>query len=233
VARISPSGDRVDFTPADDAHPDAVQANLLGAVVSYVLLRRGYEPLHATVVSRHGRAFALLGDSGYGKSSLAACLIAEHGWALVTDDLLVIRDPARPRAEVGLQRLKLEPAVAARYFATSGPRIAPGASKMLVPMTADHSTSEPAPIAAFFALPPPSANNNDVDVVRRAEGDAFQVLIENTFNSVIIERIRLADQFVFAQELARRVPMFELSYPRGTQHLSRIAEAVIDHVPRV
>ncbi len=212
---------------------EALESTLLGAVLSYVLLRRGYEPLHATVLSLNGRGVGLLGDSGYGKSSLGACLIAEHGYTLVTDDLLVVRDPTEPIAELGLQRLKLEPAMASQFFHTAGPTIAPEATKMLIPMCDDQSADGGIPLAGLFALPAPSQDSSDVQVVRRSESDAFQSLIENSFNSVIIERIRLADQFVFAEALARRVPMFGLAYPRGLEHLRHIAGAVIDQAARL
>ena len=48
------------------------------------------ENLHATSVSRDGRAVLLLGPSGSGKSDLALRLF-DHGFALVSDDRTTLR----------------------------------------------------------------------------------------------------------------------------------------------
>ena len=56
-------------------------------------MKSGFEPLHATVVVVSGEAVAFLGESGYGKSSLAASFL-DSGHQLLTDDLLILRASA-------------------------------------------------------------------------------------------------------------------------------------------
>ena len=53
----------------------AFTTHLFGHVLSFVLLKKGLEPLHSTVLAAPGGAIGILGDSGYGKSTLAAALI--------------------------------------------------------------------------------------------------------------------------------------------------------------
>src|SRR5206468_10962716 len=69
---------------------EAFRTYLLGQVISYALLKQGIEPLHATVPVIDGMAVALLGNSGYGKSTMGAAFL-QVGARLLTDDLLVLR----------------------------------------------------------------------------------------------------------------------------------------------
>jgi len=64
---------------------------LVGPVLGYALRRRGLLALHASSTVFDGVAVAFVGPGGAGKSTLAtAC--AQAGHALVTDDILVVRE---------------------------------------------------------------------------------------------------------------------------------------------
>ena len=75
--------------PIEDQSLEVFQTYLLGAVLSFALLKQGIDPIHATVVVVDGMGIALLGNTGYGKSTLAAAFLAS-GHRLLTDDLLVV-----------------------------------------------------------------------------------------------------------------------------------------------
>src|SRR6185369_15257822 len=133
--------------------PDALRVHLLGPVVSFALLRLGHEPLHATALTIDGAAFALLGDSGVGKSTLAAAFLA-GGAKLLTDDLLVVRyENDVPVAQPGLQRIKLMPDAAARWSSqeTAVP-FHPGSAKRVFPLGAGLFSAEAAALRCCFVL---------------------------------------------------------------------------------
>jgi len=69
---------------------ESLQVYLLGHALSFALVKQGFEPLHATAVVIEGKAIAFLGDSGFGKSTLAAAFL-DAGHTLLTDDLLLSR----------------------------------------------------------------------------------------------------------------------------------------------
>jgi len=71
----------------DTKHPEEAVLLLLHAVWSVVLAARGKEVLHGSAVERNGRAMAILGASGTGKSTACSRLL-NRGWRLVADDLL-------------------------------------------------------------------------------------------------------------------------------------------------
>src|SRR5262249_29214347 len=64
---------------------------LLGPVMRFVLLLRGMVCLHASSVVIDGKAFALLGPAGAGKSTTAAAF-AERGFSILAEDVVTLDD---------------------------------------------------------------------------------------------------------------------------------------------
>jgi hypothetical protein len=83
---------------------------LLGPALGLLLHQRGELALHASAVCIEGQAVAFLGESGEGKSTLAAFL-HRRGHAVVTDDVLVIRPDSAGTllAYPGFAQIKLWP----------------------------------------------------------------------------------------------------------------------------
>src|SRR5579863_1529286 len=86
---VSPDGRRIVYNPLSNPSVLAFETYLLSMVLSYALLKLGYEVLHATAVVVDGAVLALLGPSGHGKSTLAAAFLG-LGYPVLTDDLLVL-----------------------------------------------------------------------------------------------------------------------------------------------
>ena len=76
-----------------DKVPDAsvadVSTYLLGSVFGALCHQNGMLPLHASSVRSGDGVTAFLGDSGAGKSTMAACL-QERGFGIVSDDICVL-----------------------------------------------------------------------------------------------------------------------------------------------
>ncbi len=68
-----------------------VSTFLLGSVFGALCHQNGLLPLHASSVRSGGGVTAFLGDSGAGKSTMAACL-QERGYGIVSDDICVLED---------------------------------------------------------------------------------------------------------------------------------------------
>ncbi len=64
---------------------------LLGPGLCLALAERGTFTLHASAVSRRGRAIVIVGDSGAGKSTFARLVASEPDWRRIADDLLQVR----------------------------------------------------------------------------------------------------------------------------------------------
>src|SRR5947208_16055977 len=134
--------------------PRAFETYLLGQVLSFALIARGLEPLHATaVVVVGGGAVGFLGDCGRGKSTLGAAFV-RAGHALLTDDLRVLRaDAGGLRAAAGPPRIRLFPAAAGRVLG-GGVRGTPMNNRggKLVFALGERAARDAVPLRALYVL---------------------------------------------------------------------------------
>lgn len=102
---VRPSGD-ITIAPQPEASEAEIRLFLLGSVLGMVCHQRALLPLHASSVAIDGGAVAFCGPSGMGKSTLAL-RFAQHGHAVVSDDICVIETCEPPRVRPCFPRLKL------------------------------------------------------------------------------------------------------------------------------
>ena len=226
---VSPDGRRIAARAMGDTPWEAFQSYLLSQVLSYALIKQGHEPLHATVVVVDGEAVGFIGDSGYGKSTLAACFI-RAGHPLLTDDLLLLKEcggvflafPSFPRIKVF--------ADVARTFlgaAATGVPMSPYSEKLIIPLCHDFFCERPAPLRAIFVLRPGSRTTTNAITVRTLrKRRAFLDLVANTFNRRITDPDRLKRQFMMTDCLAAAIPIKSLSYPRNLTILPDVVKTV-------
>ena len=207
----------------------------LGPSLSFALINLGLEPLHSTTLAVDGEAVALMGDCGYGKSSLGASFV-KAGHPLLTDDLLVVaREGGRFVAYPGAPRVKLYPAIAKLIFGprVHGLRLEPLTPKLIIPLGGARSRRTPAPLKAIYMLTPPGARTLPRVVIRRlSPRRAFLELVRNTFNMSVDEPARLERQFALATRLALSIPVKTLSYPREFGRLAEARDAILADLAR-
>lgn len=85
-----------------------VRLYLLGSAMGALLHQRGLLPLHANAVEIHGHAIAFAGESGMGKSTLAAWF-HDQGYRVLSDDVTVIHgiEAGHPAVYPSVRRLRL------------------------------------------------------------------------------------------------------------------------------
>ncbi len=229
---VSADGRRMACHRLRGASPEAFYAYLLGQVLSFALLKRGIEPLHATCVAVDGGAVGFLGECGRGKSTLGAAFL-RAGHALVTDDLLVVKPHgASFLAYAGIPRIKLFPEIGRRLLGgrASGTPMNGFTPKLVIPL-GDHALAysrRPVPLKALYVLAPPTVNGRTGRIAIRplTPRRAFVELIRNTFNTVVADPARLQRQFDLAARIARSVPVHSLAFPRTVARLEAVREAI-------
>jgi len=206
--------------------PRAFETYLLGQVLSFALIARGLEPLHATAVVVGDGVVGFLGDCGRGKSTLGAAFV-RAGHVLLTDDLLVLRDEGgRFRAGAGPARLKLFPEPARRILGRGvrGTPMNGRGGKLVFPLGA-RAARGAAPLRALYVLRPGRAGGG-VAIRTLSPRQAFVELTRNTFNACVLDAPRLARQFDLATRVAARVPVKTLAYPRRLDRLADVRAAI-------
>jgi hypothetical protein len=244
---IQPDGRSVVCRPLSDRAIDAFHTHL-GPSLSFALINLGVEPLHSTTVVIDGQAVALMGDCGYGKSTLGAEFL-RAGHQLLTDDLLVLRDTRDGfLAYPGAPRVKLYPEMARRVLGAKvkGLRLKGLTPKLIVPLDARRGRRTITPLKAIYVLTPPSGSRGAQSRGSNGAGGAHRgaapagvrirtltprqaclELVRNTFNMAVEDTGRLQRQFAQATRVALTIPVKSLSYPRHFRMLSEAREAIL------
>ena len=87
AGRYKITRDSITIQKHDHASLDDVEAYLLGTGLATVAHLRGIVPLHISAVLSPEGAIAFTGDSGAGKSTMAAHIHHQTGWPLISDDV--------------------------------------------------------------------------------------------------------------------------------------------------
>ncbi|MFI5208205.1 MAG: hypothetical protein ACHQX4_09320 [Gemmatimonadales bacterium] len=225
---VSADGRLIEYRPLARATHESFTTYLLGQVLSFSLLALGEEPLHATAIVARGRAIAFLGDGGSGKSTLGAAFL-RLGYELLTDDLLALEPRGTGMsAHPGIPRIKLFPRVARAVLGQDGgPTLNNGTSKQILPLASQRTCGRQVPLAALYVLSNPRAASRRIRIEPLRRGEALRAVIGHSFNTIVVDRDRLANQFVLGNRLIERVPVKRLTYPRSLAALPAVCDAVL------
>ncbi|ASR49999.1 serine kinase [Paenibacillus kribbensis] len=105
-------GREIEVCPYPGADMDTVRLFLLGSCMGVLLMQRRILPIHGSAVVIGGKAYAFMGESGTGKSTLAAAF-RQAGYQMVSDDVIAVKAttsvpvvyPAYPQQKLGLDSL--------------------------------------------------------------------------------------------------------------------------------
>lgn len=99
----------IEVNPAPEVEPIVLRYSIIGAALNHLLHQRQLLLVHASVVAIEDQAVAFVGESGWGKSTLAA-FMQTRGHPLVSDDALVVdMQTDTPLALPGFPQRKLWP----------------------------------------------------------------------------------------------------------------------------
>lgn len=234
---VSNNGLQIHCRQADVAHTESFQVYLLGQALSFALVKCGFEPIHATVIDVHGEAVVFLGDSGFGKSTLAASFISA-GYSVLTDDLLMMRiTDDGILAYPGPARIKLFPANAKSFLgeAARGVRMNPDTEKLIIPLNERQTCSTPLPVAAVYSLAAPRDRyrKQSIRIEPLSPRESFMELVKNTFNRRILDADRLTRQLAQTARLSTLLSVRRLTIPRDLGQLPSVRNAILTDVSTV
>lgn len=234
---VSPDGKEIVYrllTKDLREHRTALTQFLQANVLSFSLLRMGIEPVHGTGIAVKGKAIALIGESGYGKSTLGAAFL-QAGFPLLTDDLLVIKKKVNTfTAFPGTPRIKLFPETARLLLKNklSGTPMTPEAQKWILSLPAGHIQKNTLPLQAVFVLPSPAQKKRTrtIGIRKLSSREAAVEVLKAAYNLTPPSHERLLNQFDFASNLAGGVPVYALSYPEDLQQILKVRDFILKHL---
>lgn len=232
---VTPDARQIHARLLGDVDDEAMLAYLLVDALSFSMVRLGTEPLHAAAVATDRGAIAFVGNSGDGKSTLAAQFV-QRGATLLTDDMLVLTHvDGRWLAQPGPPRVKLYRQMADRILGRVEGAIPMNSAteKLIIPLAAPQRSSRPVPLVAMYAIdetcPPERAWPS---IQRLSPAAAFPRVLAHTAGHYPSEEQRLRRQFQFVTTFVRGVPINTLSYRRHTHELFDVGDAILADLAR-
>jgi hypothetical protein len=202
------------------APPEVAEAELEDAfrrcVLPMALSTRGCQVLHAGAVLGPEGVVALCARSQTGKSTLSRALAGRPGRALWGDDAVAFSTAGDGVEALPLPfALSLRPASAAHFAGSADAPLA--------------AADAPAPLAAVLVLARADGDGEPVAAARRIPpAEAFAAVLEHAYCFDLEGAPRRRDTAEQYLDLVDRVPVFELRFRTGLQHL----EAILDEVER-
>ncbi len=226
---VTPDARQIQARTLSHVEDEAMLAYLLVDALSFSMVRLGWEPLHATAVATTRGVAAFAGNSGAGKSTLAAAFV-QGGAKLVTDDMLIMtHDGHAWLAQPGPPRIKLYRDMTRRIFGTAERGVPMNAvtEKLIIPLGPEQTVTTPAAVAGLYILNDDGSTTQPPLIERLSPSRAFPRVLANTAGHYPCEPARLRRQLEFASGLVRDVPVRALSYPRKTDEMLHVRDAVL------
>lgn len=210
---------------------------LLGPVMGFVLRQRGTVTLHASSLSFHGRAVAVVGEAGAGKSTTAAAL-ALRGWPVLGEDVCALADsgghyqvlPAYPR-------VCLWPDSVDFLFSSRDalPLMVAGWEKRFLSLDGSRAqfASSPAPLAAIFLLDERSDLDSTPSVRPISQRESLLRLVQNTYMNWYLDRRQRAEEFDVLTRLIASTECFQVIPSSDPARLGALAELIESHTLRL
>jgi hypothetical protein len=234
VGRFEVAGGRTVTVDVYAAAADVdVRVYLLGSVLGALCHQRGLLPLHAGAVGHSGKAFAFAGRSGTGKSTISAGL-SDRGFSFVADDVCPIAlDPTEgPRVLENVRKVKLAADALDAFGQAADDRLR------------DHQDAPRYHVPASGPTPPFPMTLAGIYMFRRTEHAPGKPRIETiapAYAIPCIQRLTYMPRYPAAAgcagrhfrqcaSIATKVPLFEVYYRPGLEHLDTLLAGLAEHM---
>jgi hypothetical protein len=231
---VSSDGKKIRCYSEPDAPLETIRHLFLDQVIPLLLSRWGKLVLHASAIAAPEGAVAFAGMTGMGKSTLTASF-AEQGFALLTDDCLLLEErgrelfatPSYPGLrlwdDVSSVLFEYEPSASqvAHYTDKKRPGVNDGRLRFCPDAVA---------LLRIYILPPPEevSSANSISIAPLPPRQAFSELIRCAFRLDITDRERLREEFESLSRVAALPLFYRLAFPRDLALLSAVREAILE-----
>jgi hypothetical protein len=230
--QVSRDGQHVAGLPVPGVSDETVRHLYLNQVLPLALSRAGTLVFHASAVEIGTGAVAFMGESGRGKSTLAA-RFCTSGYRFLTDDGLAVEE-----AEGGYRVFPSQPSI--RLWEDSEAALIHAGARKAEPVDytpkarilADDRVAhcdQPRTLQRIYFLGTGSADVTRIEPVSPSE--AFVELVKHSFLLDIEARDLITAQFHQLSRLALEPVYFRLDYPRRFELLGNVQRAILDHCP--
>ncbi|TKH10297.1 aldolase [Peribacillus simplex] len=227
------SGNRIEFSPFDEAQEDEIRLYILGTCMGAILMQRKILPIHGSAVAIDGKAYAIVGDSGAGKSTLASAFL-KRGYKLMSDDVIPVTlnnenipivTPSYPQQKLWLESLN--------HFEMDSNNYQPlivREDKFAVPVQ-DQFITEQLPLAGVFELI--KSENAEIEIKPISSLQRFYKLYHHTYRNFFIQKSGLMDwHFNTSAKMIKKIEFFQLRRPTNSFTAPDLSEIILNVLKR-
>lgn len=220
-------GQEILVTPSHDSDQRLVQLCMSGSILAILMYQRGFEILHSCAVSINAQAACFLGDSGEGKSTMLASLIA-RGHGLISDDVVPVQFSSNTvQVLPSYPQFKISPesATSLGYQLDDLVYLHPRLGEYAYRTTS--FPKEPQPLKHIYILD----SGSKIAIEPLSGQAAIMALVRNTYGIMTLKTLVAPDfHLKSCQQLAQQVKVWRLTRPRDLSLLSSVAELVEKHM---
>jgi len=210
--------------------PDATVEHLyLNQVLPLAWSRQRKLVFHGSAVEAGGGAVAFLGESGRGKSTLAAAFAVDGARFLTDDGLLVEFNDGRLMAHPSHPSVRLwEDSQEALIGADAqlAPALEYTLKARILAGDAIRFCGEPRQLHRFYFLQ--DGGVEDLVITLMSPSEALMDLAKHSFLLDIEERELITQHFDGLAEMVKQPVFYRLDYPRRYEDLGRVRRAILD-----
>lgn len=230
---IDNEGTRIWATwPSETLTPEDTATYLLGPVMGFVLLLRGFISLHACAIAVQDQAVAIVGPAGSGKSTTAA-IFAEQGYRILAEDVVRLHDlGAEFLVQPAYPSIRLWPAsVEALYGAADRlPKLTPTWDKCYLDLTQDkyEFRHDPLPLAAIYVFDVRKDDPAAPLVTDLTPAEGLMSLVANTYATYLMDKKMRASEFELLQRVLNSVPVKRVTPHSDPARIGRLCQTILE-----
>lgn len=218
------NGNEILIEPAPGIDEDSLRVFLVGSAFGALLMQRGLLVLHGNAIRVANHAMICCGDSGVGKSTLAAGFMLRD-YAVLADDVVPVSSDAY--AIPGVRRIKLWRDAAERLGISTASlhRVSPDIDKLHLPLKGQEDVT-PLKIRWIYFLNSGPVNQVKIDPIDGLE--RFQPLHDNTYRLPFVDGLKLRGKHLAqCAQLASQVHLARVTRPEASFDLDALIEGLL------
>ncbi|MFD0047957.1 HPr kinase/phosphorylase [Actinomycetes bacterium NPDC127524] len=221
-------GKKIFFSPFEGSHEREIRLYLLGTCMGAILLQREIMPIHGSAIDIDGKAYAIVGDSGAGKSTTASALM-KRGYRLLSDDVIPVTlndnhqpivTPSYPQQKLWLDSLQ--------HFGMKSSQFQPlivREDKFAIPVSSQFA-AESLPLGGVFELV--SDDIDTIEIKKYSGLERFYKLFYHTYRNFFLQRSGLMEwHFNLCTKMINQFGFYQLRRPVNRFTANDLADMII------